>query len=159
MAKQTFAMIPNSLLRRTDISHGAKLCCARLIQYAGKKGVAFPKVATLAAECGMSKRATHRFLDELKEKGLITSKQRGLRLSNEYYLDKSVLIHRIIPELPKVALPEKPKPARPDVPDEATLYTKEERDQGIKSIDEITKRLGDKMRVTPPHNQKGTSGD
>lgn len=62
MSKATFAPIPNDILCRKDISHGAKLCCARLIQYAGKGDKAFPKLPTLAGELGMSVRAVQRIL-------------------------------------------------------------------------------------------------
>ena len=82
----TFAPIPNEILRRKDLSHGAKLCCARLIQYAGKDGKAFPKLSTLGDELGMSKRAFFGIVwaaaaEKLRTHSLILSHH---RLTNGY---------------------------------------------------------------------------
>ena len=141
----TFAPIPNSILRRTDLSHGAKLCCARLIQYAGKDGKAFPKLTTLVDELGMSKRAVQRFLVELEENGLITSKQRGRGQSNLYLVDKSIVIHIPNLDVPKVATLDTPLLATPEMPKVATPYRRKENFK--KEIEKITHALGDKMRV------------
>ena len=81
----TFSILPNRIARM-DISMGAKVCYARLNQYAGKRGRAFPKVVTLAAEIGASERQTRRYIVELKERGLIRVRRRGLGRSNVYRL-------------------------------------------------------------------------
>ena len=65
------AKTPGWLLRREDVSHGAKHAYARLVQYAGKNGVAYPYVQTLATEIGVKRRAAERYLKELREMGLI----------------------------------------------------------------------------------------
>lgn len=77
MNKITFAPILNDILRRTDISSSAKLCFARLIQYAGQNSETFPKLQTLGNELGISARNVQRLLSELEEKGLIVKHQRG----------------------------------------------------------------------------------
>ena len=79
------AFIPNWLLQRQDMSHGAKLCYSRLAQYAGEKGVAFPAQATLADELGVSSRQIRNYLHELEAHHLIESEQRGLSATNLYY--------------------------------------------------------------------------
>ncbi len=67
----TGAIIPNWLLERTEVSPGAKLCYARLCQYAGKKGECFPKQRTLGIELGVEPRQIRRYLDELEALRLI----------------------------------------------------------------------------------------
>lgn len=94
MSQLTFAPIPNDILRRTDLSHGAKLCCAWLIQYANKDGQAFPKLKTLGEELGCSPRNVQRcFIAELEDRKLLVIQQRGRGQSNIYHVDKSILIH------------------------------------------------------------------
>ena len=79
------SMVPNWLLSRTEVSHGAKLAYARLAQYAGDNMVAYPKRVTLAAELGVSARQLDRYLTELETKHeLIEVEQLGLRRANRY---------------------------------------------------------------------------
>ena len=73
----TGAMTPNWLMRRTEISGNAKLCLARLYQFAGKDGICFPRITTIAKEVGLSTRTVQRCLRELEDLGLI---DRGERL-------------------------------------------------------------------------------
>jgi predicted transcriptional regulator len=82
--KDTFAMIPNVVLRRTDISPAAKLTFARLLQYAGRDGKAFPLQETLAAEIGLNRRSIRRQIRELVAVGLIASDKRNRHESNAY---------------------------------------------------------------------------
>jgi DNA-binding transcriptional ArsR family regulator len=141
----TFAPIPNKILCRRDLSHGAKLCCARLIQYAGKDGKAFPKLTTLADELGMSVRAVQRFISELEEADLVKIERRGRGYSNLYHVDKSIVIH--IPKLdtPKVAHLDTPKVSRPDVPEVAYPYRRKENFK--KEIEKIPAGLVYNMRM------------
>lgn len=90
--KQTFnpynqfvgAFIPNWLMCRVEISGGAKLVYARLAQFAGKNGKAFPKQLTLSVEIGIGERQLRRNIKELIEIGLIGVVQQGLGLPNYY---------------------------------------------------------------------------
>lgn len=79
------SFVPNWLLERKEVSQGAKLCYARLCQYAGKKGTAWPAQETLAAEIGCSDREARRYLKELVTTELIEVEQRGLGKSNVYH--------------------------------------------------------------------------
>ena len=79
------AFVPNWLMKRTELSAWAKLTYARLGQYAGKDGEAFPTVETIAEEIGASKSTVERALAELKKADLIESVQRGLNKSNSYF--------------------------------------------------------------------------
>lgn len=142
----TFAPIPNDILRRTDLSHGAKLCCARLIQYAGKDGQAFPKLATLGEELGMSPRAVQRFLMELENKKLVISQQRGRGQSNIYYVDKSLLIHSSNLTTTNLSTLNTTDSSTPDTTDLSTPY-KGRKDNFKKEIEKITAGLVDKWKV------------
>lgn len=145
MSKITFAPIPNDILRRTDISSSAKLCCARLIQYAGQDSEAFPKLQTLGNELGMSARNVQRLLLELEEKGLIVKHQRGCNRSNMYYVDKSILIHRRDLDTTDLSSPNRTKLSTPDTTNVSYPYRRKENFK--KEIEKITLALGDKMRM------------
>lgn len=60
------AFIPNWLVERPELSPGAKLCYARLCQYAGRAGVAFPAQEELAAALGVSDRQVRTYLVQLQ---------------------------------------------------------------------------------------------
>lgn len=145
MSKATFAPIPNDILCRKDISHGAKLCCARLIQYTGKGDKAFPKLPTLAGELGMSVRAVQRFLIELEGLGLIKTQRRGRGQSNVYVLDKALLIHRKHFDTPKVAHQDRPKLAHPDASEVSYPYRR--RNNSKKEIEKITAQVANSLRM------------
>jgi hypothetical protein len=86
------AIIPNWLLRRKELNSSEKLVYARLGQYAGKKGVAFPQKGSLAAEIGLSKDMVSKCLDKLADLRLIQTRERAVdgrpNQSNEYrFLD------------------------------------------------------------------------
>jgi hypothetical protein len=86
------AMIPNWLCARGELSPGAKLCYARLCQYAGQHGVAFPSQLELSTALGVSERHARRYLRELSAIGpqgepltyppLIQVHRAGLRKTN-----------------------------------------------------------------------------
>lgn len=73
------AFIPNAVLSLPTrrLSSDAKVCYARLLRFAGKKGVAYPYKRTLAAEIGVSFRGVGRALRELCDLKLISIKKRG----------------------------------------------------------------------------------
>ena len=146
MSQLTFAPIPNEILRRTDLSPGAKLCCARLIQYAGKDGQAFPKLATLGEELGFSSRNVQRFIAELESHKLVTTQQRGRGQSNIYHVDKSILIHSSKLTTPEVSCLDTPKLSTLDTPEVSTPY-KGRKDNFKKEIEKITAGLVHNMRM------------
>lgn len=86
MQFRRFSIIPNWLLHQPQITPGAKLCFARLLQYCGKNDYCFPRVETLAAELGVSERQVARYISELKENKLISVKRKGLGHPNHYFL-------------------------------------------------------------------------
>lgn len=81
------AFVPNWLLIRDgkdEISPGAKLCYARLCQYAGKKGICNPKQEGIANELGVTARQVQDYLKELESLGLIISARDGYRGQKSY---------------------------------------------------------------------------
>lgn len=79
------AHVPNWLLERTEISAGAKLCYARLMQHAGKDNECWPAERSLAVELGTNLRQIQRYVAELKKSELIETEDRGIGHSQEYY--------------------------------------------------------------------------
>lgn len=77
--------VPNWLMERKEISNGAKLCFARLAQYAGECGNCFPGQETLAKSMGSQLRMIQRYLSELEKNELIRIDQRGLQKTNTYH--------------------------------------------------------------------------
>ncbi|TAL62096.1 MAG: helix-turn-helix domain-containing protein [Bacteroidetes bacterium] len=64
--------IPNSIAKSKLLSSNDKLLYGRLLQYAGKNGIAFPKQETIAVEIGISCRQVKRSIRKLMELKLIS---------------------------------------------------------------------------------------
>ena len=77
------AFIPNWLLQRTEVSAGAKLCYARLCQYAGNKGYCYPICGDLANKLGISRMSVTRHIGELIDFNLIEKKRE--QHNNSYF--------------------------------------------------------------------------
>ena len=60
------------------------MCFARLAQYAGRKGRAYPAQETLAAALGVSARQVKRYVAELEAAGLIEARQGKPGTPNHY---------------------------------------------------------------------------
>lgn len=81
----TFAKCFNWLMRREELTPGAKLLYSRLVQYAGIKNYSRVKQATLALELGLGLRQVQRYIEELAHFHLIEIQQLGLNKANLYY--------------------------------------------------------------------------
>ncbi len=86
--RQGFTQIPNSILRRSDISPGAKLTYVVLLSYAWQEGSCFPGQERMAEDMGVTDRSVRTYLRELEGVGLLITKQRGLGKTNLYFLPK-----------------------------------------------------------------------
>ena len=83
------AFIPNALMQYTGLTQGAKLTWARLAQYAGEKGEAYPSLETLANDIGVKKLQVIQYLKELEKKQFIEvlraeGKDKLLHKTNRY---------------------------------------------------------------------------
>src|SRR5215212_12199669 len=121
--RERFTQIPNTILRRPDITPGAKLTYVMLLSYAWQKDSCFPGQATLAGDMGAGERSVIRYLKELQEKALLRVKRRGLGLTNVYTLTRWGESRSA-----NLADPEVPKPTGPEVPNLQTKNTQKETD-------------------------------
>ena len=80
----TYAKSYNWLLKRKELSHICKSTYARLRQFGGKNGIAFPSRETLAEELGAKISVIDRALRTLIKYNLIVVRRRGCNKSNEY---------------------------------------------------------------------------
>jgi hypothetical protein len=78
------AMVPNWLMRRKEVSPGAKLCYGKLCQFNGKNGKCFPGRELLAKELGCSPRSVTRYVKELQKWNLLDVIRVGKRCTNRY---------------------------------------------------------------------------
>jgi hypothetical protein len=109
--------VPNWLLRRAEIGHGAKLTYARLCQYAGRDGRCYPSQRTLARELGVSDRSVRDYLGELETNGLVERERRGLSHTDRYHF----LEHPWMDEQAgNPSTPERKDPAAPERKDPAS---------------------------------------
>lgn len=83
-----FTSIPNRVLRNSDISLGARMTYAILLQYAWQDNFCFPAQTRLATDLGIGERTVRQYLNELREAKLITWKQQGLNKPNVYRILK-----------------------------------------------------------------------
>lgn len=135
------SFLPNWLLCRTEIGLGAKVTYARLAQYAGENGVAFPKLETLAAELGSSVRQVQRYIAELEEAELVEVQQPGLGQPNRY----SFLRHAWMSA--SVSIPDRTDLATPDRTDMSTL---EASDMSTPTMKRISRRESVEESGTTP---------
>jgi len=93
----TFSPIGNWILSRPndEITSSAKLCYARLVQYAGDEHRCFPKIATLAKEIGIQPRQARTLLAELRELRLVSVTSRKAEGKSSVY---TILPHAWMPE-------------------------------------------------------------
>lgn len=110
-----FAPVPRWLLLRKDVSDGAKLIYARLIQFSGMgKNDVYPSRQTLGDEVGKSVRAIDRFIKELINHNLILVIRHGKSMNNSYqFLTHIWMKESKTYDSPKVATSDSPKVATP----------------------------------------------
>lgn len=85
------SVIPNALLRYRSLPASCKLMWARLAQYLGKEGDAFPSYDTLAAEIGVCRRRAITIIQRLQEDGFLELVQRPGKTCLFYLLHHSCL--------------------------------------------------------------------
>ncbi len=81
------SFVPNCMLQYDGLSHVAKLCYARMAQYAGVNGEAYPSYNTIAKEIAVSNRTAKRVIKELVDTGFIAIVSRfddGKQTTNKY---------------------------------------------------------------------------
>jgi hypothetical protein len=101
----TGSFVPNWLMLRTEVSPGAKLCFARLCQFAGEKGHCWPAQETLARSLGVGARQVRRYLKELEGVGLIAVTPGAGRESSRYRFPRHPWMAEDAPPPPRRASP------------------------------------------------------
>lgn len=88
--RRGFTLIPNDVLRDSEISFGARLTYTLLLSYAWQEGSCFPGQERMADDLGVTRQAVNKYLKELKADRYVSWKRRGLGRTNIYYiLDRS----------------------------------------------------------------------
>jgi hypothetical protein len=87
LSQNGFTQVPNSLLRHSNVSPGAKLAYAMLLSYAWQNDFCFPGQETLAKDMCVTSRSVRTYLKELEGKKLLTIRQQGQGRVNVYHLD------------------------------------------------------------------------
>ncbi|MEF3405289.1 helix-turn-helix domain-containing protein [Agromyces sp. CCNWLW203] len=84
----TFSVIPNWVIRESDLNAHELLVYVALLNRADRHGRAWPSMGTLAKEARASERSVRRALESLRERQLVTWQQRmradGTHASNLY---------------------------------------------------------------------------
>ena len=93
--KRGFTSVPNAVLFAPDLSMAAKCLYAVILGFAWQEDECFPGQERLAEACGCTDRTVRKYLDELKEYGLISWVQRGLNRPNIYYIHDLSKIERL----------------------------------------------------------------
>lgn len=96
-----FAKLPNWLMKRLDVSCGAKVVYAALDQYSHLYKEQYPSRLKLAEDCGMTVKVLDRYLNELKFQNLIQIIRRGKKQSNLYKILDHVWMHNAKTYTPK----------------------------------------------------------
>ncbi len=87
--RQGFTAIPNTILKRRDISPGAKLCYVMLLTYVWQGDSCFPGQERLAEDMGVTSRSVVTYMKELQDTGLVKVQRRGQGKTNIYTLPRS----------------------------------------------------------------------
>ncbi|MBF7084142.1 helix-turn-helix domain-containing protein [Desulfallas sp. Bu1-1] len=84
--KKGFTSIPNKVLFAPNLSMPAKCLYSMLLAFAWQENECFPGQERLAQAAGCTDRTVRKYLDELREFGLVSWIQRGLNQTNIYYI-------------------------------------------------------------------------
>jgi len=93
--KKGFVATPNLILAAPGLSLPAKALYSILLMFAWQKEECFPGQEKLAEVAGCTDRTIRKYLDELREYGLISWTQRGLNQTNIYYINDISKVGRL----------------------------------------------------------------
>ena len=111
--------VPDWLMRRGEITPGAKLLYGLMARYAGKNGQCFPRQSKLAADMQVSARWVQAMLKELVDAKLVKVIQTGKNQSNCYHF---LLTHWVLDFHPEL-YPEGPVKAASETNDSSAHGT------------------------------------
>ena len=79
-----FTQVPNFILKKPQLSVGAKVAYAMFLSYAWHNESCFPGQDRLAQDMGMSRSRVTEFVGELERAGCVTIERRGQGKTNLY---------------------------------------------------------------------------
>jgi len=88
--RRDFTIIPNALLRNSQLSIQERYLYCILLRYCGQDEHCFPSQETLGIEVGLSARQVRTILKKLEGEGLITITRSGFNRSNTYYVSQDL---------------------------------------------------------------------
>ena len=87
-----YTLIPNEILRQSQLSVGARYLLCVLIRYCGQDEHCYPSQETLGDHLGYSDRHIRNLLKELEDLKLICRTRSGFNKSNTYRVAKSFTV-------------------------------------------------------------------
>ncbi|MCL6477693.1 MAG: helix-turn-helix domain-containing protein [Peptococcaceae bacterium] len=93
--RRGFTSIPNCVLFAPDLSMPAKCLFSILLAFAWQDDECWPGQEKLAETAGCTDRTVRKYLEELRDYGLISWVQRGLNQTNVYYINDLSTITRL----------------------------------------------------------------
>ncbi len=84
--KQGFTQIPRTVLKASNLSMQAKTIYTLLLDYAWQKEQCFPGQNRLAKDLGVHRNTVQKYLNELRDFGLVKWDRRGFKKTNIYYI-------------------------------------------------------------------------
>ena len=107
-----FTPIPDSIMRRRNLTFGAKCLWGRLDRYGQKSGRVYPSLLTFATELGTSIDSIRRFLAQLKDASLVRVVKAGLGRGNSTNYVLSNTPEKVAETPPFLAVEKVPEPPR-----------------------------------------------
>lgn len=92
-----FTQVPNFILKKAELSAGAKVTYAMFLQYAWHNDSCFPGQERLAKDVGAAERSMRTYIQELKNLGLLEVRRRGQGKTNVYRIHFVVKARRRTP--------------------------------------------------------------
>lgn len=84
LSQRGFTQVPNTILRASNLSPGAKLAYTMLLSYAWENDFCFPGQETLAQDIGVTRQSANTYIKELSTKGYIKVTRQGFNKPNLY---------------------------------------------------------------------------
>lgn len=85
-----FTIIPNDMLRNSQLSVHARYLFCVMLRYCGKSDYCFPSQQTLANDLGYSDRHVRDLIKELERAGLVVKTRKGYNRANTYTVAKII---------------------------------------------------------------------
>ena len=89
-----YTIIPNAILRESQLSLPARYLHCVLLRYCGKDDFCFPSQKKLGQDLGCSDRHIRKLIKELEAEGLVVKTRKGYNRANNYKVAKDLTSNR-----------------------------------------------------------------